>query len=207
MEVIQFSRKRNVPSPKSALLDGAQILTPLLGAKGFKFRFLREGKGSGGAFASGEFVHGDRRLELHFRYSLGLVRYHVGKQNASHEYYMRELGVWDDCKYPGFSDNYGDAFEGLAHDLIFADDFLVGSAEKLRRAAAREESAEASRKADLAAGYAGDKEKIGRLHESFHQKHYDEVVKLASALKYPDQLSEPENKMVEISKKKAAAHK
>lgn len=169
--MIHIFRKRNVSSPKSTLLDGVQILKPRLRTKRFKFRFLREGKGSGGAFASGEFVHGDRRLELHFRYSLGLVRYHVGKQNASHEYYMRELGVWDKCKYPSFSDNYRDAFEGLAHDLSFAEDFWDGSAETLRRAAAKEESAEARRSADLAAGYVGDKEKTGRSHESFRQRH------------------------------------
>jgi hypothetical protein len=51
---------------------------------------------------------------------------------------MRELNVWDQCQYPGFSDNPMNAFADLAHDLTFADDFLDGSTTVLRRAAAKE---------------------------------------------------------------------
>ena len=103
--------------PKEALLDGAKILDPVLLPKGFQFQFRKEGKGSGGNFAWGEFVRKDRRLELHFRQSLGLVRYHVGDQSASHESYMQELGAWDQCRYPGFSEVPAAAFHDLAHDL------------------------------------------------------------------------------------------
>jgi len=80
--------------PKEGLLEGVQILHPALAPYGFAFRFGSEGKGSGGHFAWGEFFREERRLELHIRRSLGLVRYHVGDQSASHEAYLRELGVW-----------------------------------------------------------------------------------------------------------------
>lgn len=104
---------------------------------GFRFQFREEGRGAGGNFASGEFVCEDRRLELHFRGSLGLVRYHVGDQSASHESYMRELGVWDQRHYPGFSEDPAAAFHDLAHDLGLAHDFLSGPATVLRTAAAK----------------------------------------------------------------------
>jgi len=91
-----------------------------------------------------------------------------------------------------------DAFEGLLHDLGFADDFLSGSAEKLRQAAAKEEVAEKARQA----GYAGDTAVIEQMRKCFHQKQYGEVLKLAHALKYPDRLSESEQKMVEIAQRR-----
>ncbi len=61
------------------------------------------------------------------RQRLGLVRYHVGDEHASHESYMREIGVWDQCHYPGFSSDPMNGFEELAHDLNFAGDFVTGS--------------------------------------------------------------------------------
>lgn len=198
------SARDNELSPKYALIDGARILERLLRPKKFKFRFRRAGKSSGGDFAWGEFVRADRRLELHFRQRLGLVRYHAGDKSASHEFYMRELGVLDRCRYPTFSDDPLVAFEELRHDLGFAEDFLAGSAEKLRRAAAKEKVVEKERCADVTAGYVGDKAKIEQLHKCFYQKQYREVVRLARALKHPSRLSESARKMVEIAQTRAA---
>jgi hypothetical protein len=188
--------------PKDALIDGVRILEPLLLAKQFQFRFGGAGLGSGGDFAWGEFVREDRRLELHFRRGLGLVRYHAGAQSASHEFYMRELGVWDQCRYPGFAEDPMDAFNELAHDLSFADDFLAGSATTLQRAAAREAVITASLDADAVARYVGDTGKIDDLHRCFREKHYSEVVRLARKLKYPERMSASERNMVEIARKR-----
>lgn len=189
-------------APRDFLIAGVQILEPLLLSKGFHFRFGAEGIGSGGKFAWGEFVREDRRLELHFRRTLGLVRYHAGEQSASHEWYMRELEVWDQCLYPGFSGDPSNGFEGLVHDLGFADDFLVGSATTLRRAAAKEATNTAAREADVMAGYVGDKRKLDQLHSRFREKQYGEVVRLAGELKYPNRMSESERKMVQIARKR-----
>ena len=103
----------------------------------------------------GEFVRDNRWLEIHFRDSLGLVRYHIGNHSASHESYRRALGVRDQCKYPAYSDDPLDAFRDLGHDLVFADDFFTGTAAILRRAATEEASREAIRHAKLTAGYRG----------------------------------------------------
>jgi len=127
-----------VTQPKSILIEGSKLIQRFLEPRGFQFQFREEGTGSGGAFAWGDFVRGDRKLELHFRYSLGMVRYQIDGQSAAHERYMRELGVWEQCRYPGFSQDPLAAFRDLAHDLEYADDFSSGSGEVLRRAAGRE---------------------------------------------------------------------
>lgn len=189
--------------PKDALLAGIRELERVLRPRRFRFRFRRAGRGSGGDFAWGEFVHRNRRLELHFRQGLGLVCYHLGEQSVSHEAYMRELGVWDQCLYPGFSADPMRAFNDLAHDLCFADDFLVGSATILQQAATKEAAATAARTAYNKAGYVGDRQKIEKLRGCFREKRYGAVLKLAQELKYPSLMSEPERKMIEIARKRA----
>src|ERR1700722_7631913 len=120
-------------NPAEALREGAAILDEVLVPLGFQFVFGGDGKSSGGPYSQGNFVRGDRRLELHFRFSLGLVRYHIGAVNASHDSYMAELGVRGKCKYPGYSDDFRGAFRDLAHDLAFAEEFLTGDGSALTR--------------------------------------------------------------------------
>jgi hypothetical protein len=192
----------SMASPKSALLDGSEILEKVLAPKDFHFQFRGEGKSSGGTYAWGEFLRGDRRLELHVRFNLGLVRYHVGTDSASHDYYMRELCVRERCHYPGFSEDPKEAFLGLAHDLAFADDFLTGTGDLLRQAAMRESSDDATRNADLMAGYVGDKRKVEQLRSCFHQGKYEDTLAEFNSLKYPESLSEPDRKMVELARKR-----
>jgi hypothetical protein len=188
--------------PKDFLVDGVKKLEPVLKRNKFRFRFRGEGKGSGGNFAWAEFVRGDRRLELHFRQSLGLVRYHIGDQSAYHESYMRELGVWDQCQYPGFSDEPLKAFDALAHDLSLADDFLSGAAGILRKAAAREAANAICQHEIAVARYVGDTDKLDQLRGHFHGKRYAEVIRLAEELKHPDQIALPERRMIEIARKR-----
>jgi hypothetical protein len=168
----------------------------------FTFNFHGEGKSSGGASAWGEFARGDRRLELHVRLNLGLVRYHVGAESASHDYYMRELGVRERCHYPRFSEDPKEAFLGLAHDLAFADDFLTGTGALLRQAAKTESSDNAERNADLMAGYVGDKQKVEYLRRCFRQGKYEDAIAEFNGLRYPERLSEPDRKMVELARKR-----
>lgn len=188
--------------PKDALLDGAKILESVLLPKGFQFHFREEGRASGGAFAWGEFVREDRKLELHFRQSLGLVRYHVGDQSARHEPYMRQLGVWDQCRYPGFSEHATDSFHDLAHDVGLAEDFLSGSAATLRKAATNEARGTVARNEDLMVGYSGDLRIREQLRSRFREKLYRDVVALAEELKYSDRITESERQMVEIARKR-----
>ncbi len=99
---------------------------------------IESGDGSGGRFARTDYVRGDRRLELHFRYSLGLVTYYLGAVAISHEAYMRTvLGPRGNNQYPGFSEDPLDGFRHLRHDLQrYCDDFLSGSEEAAAAVAA-----------------------------------------------------------------------
>jgi hypothetical protein len=188
--------------PKDALLNGVHILESVLLPKGFQFHFRGEGQGSGGDFAWGEFVRADRGLELHFRRSLGLVRYREGDHSASHEAYMRELGVWGHCRYPGFSEDVEAPFHGLAHDLGFAEEFLSGSAAALRRAAVKEALNVAKHDEELMSGYVGDADRLEQLRTRFHEGSYSDVVALADKLNYPERMTDPQRRMVETARRK-----
>ena len=194
-------------SPKSSLLEGAEILEKALAPNDFHFRFHGEGKSSGGTYAWGEFVRGDRRLELHVRVNLGLVRYHVATESASHDYYMREIGVLERCHYPGFSEDPKEAFLGLAHDLAFADDFLTGTGALLRQAAMRESSDNAARHTELMAANVGDERKVENLCRCFWQGKYEDALAEFNSLTHPERLSEPERKMVELARKRTRSSK
>lgn len=115
--------------PADLLRAGVAILAPALEAHGFAYFEATHGKASGGLFASGEFKRGDRNLELHFRYSLGLVAYHVGAKTLTHEEYMWSMiGRKHASRYPGFPENPLGGFRNLRLDIEeYGADFLAGS--------------------------------------------------------------------------------
>src|SRR5262249_48641956 len=151
--------------------------------------FRDEGHASGGEFAWGEYARENRRIELHFRQSLGLVQYHVADESASHEAYMRGLGVWDQCCYPGFSDEPMDSFAHLAADLRHAHDFLSGDASIFRRVAAQERIREAARGEELMARYVGDTQAREEMRSHFRAQRFRETIALFDSLRYPQRLS------------------
>ena len=111
---------------------GVGILKPVLKRHGFRYRTLGTGKGSGGVAAWGEFYKGNRRLELHFRRTLGLVTYHITLSQdraITHEDYMWSvIGRRYASEYPGFGEDPLSGFRDLASDLShYAGDFLKGS--------------------------------------------------------------------------------
>ena len=123
---------------------GCKILDEIMNPHGFFLVEGDSGQSSGGNFASGEYVKGDRRLEIHFRYSLGLVTYHIGSLSLTHDAYMRALlGKNGGNKYPGFSNDPMDGFRHLRSDLSrFCGDFLSGSGEEFERCVAKAQERE-----------------------------------------------------------------
>jgi hypothetical protein len=123
--------------PETTLKAGIEILDPVLNPHGFRFVYEGSGKGSGGRFAFGKYVRGDRSIELHFRLSLGLVTYHVGESSLDHESYMRSLGAFGKNSYPDFPTDPVESFRSLAQDLLhYCSDFLTGDGAQFRRYAA-----------------------------------------------------------------------
>jgi hypothetical protein len=123
--------------PAVILQAGINELDIIMVPHGFAFVPIHEGRSSGGKFANGEYRRGDRRLELHFRWSLGLVTYHVGDVFLAHEDYIRALlgvkKVQGQNSYPGFSKDPLDGFRHLREDLErFGAVFLEGSDEEFR---------------------------------------------------------------------------
>ena len=117
------------------LQQGAHLLAPELVPHGFVFQIGRSAQSSGGDFAFGDFLRGEWRLELHFRYSLGMVAYHFGSLTLSHEDYLwSALGSRGQGQYPGFSDEPLDAFRHLASDIhAHCGAFVLGDASEFER--------------------------------------------------------------------------
>jgi hypothetical protein len=110
------------------LSEGVAILNQVLQPNGSESKMGGSGCSSGGTFAFGSYFSGERRLELHYRYSLGLVTYHFGEFSLDHDSYMwAVLGSDGGSHYPGFSDEPLAPFEGLQYDLEhFGIAFLRG---------------------------------------------------------------------------------
>jgi len=61
------------------LKEGRKFIDPIMEANGFHWEAGLAGKSSGGYSDSGQYVKGDRKLQLHFRHFLGLVTYYIAE--------------------------------------------------------------------------------------------------------------------------------
>jgi hypothetical protein len=123
-----------VSNPLHGLQRGVEILNPVLVPNGFKFKMGACGSGSGGPFASGMFQKQKRALEIHVRFSLGLVTYLFDDAPLDHVTYMRFLGAHGRNRYPNFSEDIGEQFEALTSDLReFCSEFISGSGEQFNK--------------------------------------------------------------------------
>ena len=132
-----MSANAKIDEPTALLERGVAELAPLLTPAGFEFIQTEDGASSGGPFASGEFLRGDRRLELHVRSSLNLVRYHFADAALSHEDLVRGVraleNIAEEGQYPGFSTDPMAGFHHLRHDVEwFGAIFLRGGAKAFR---------------------------------------------------------------------------
>lgn len=107
---------------------GAELLAPALLTHGFAYVPGEADRGSGGLFARGAFVRGDRRLDFSVRNALGEVLYSAAGVTLSHADYMRVAAGAGQHAYPGFSAEPLDGVRHLASDLErFGTAFLTGS--------------------------------------------------------------------------------
>ncbi len=129
-------------SPEDILTEGCAILEPALLQHGFEYVPGVSAKGSGGRFARGRFVRGNRHLDLHVRRALGIVEYHVSEQSLSHEWYML-AATGRRGAYPGYSSDPIDGFRHLVTDLeAYGQVFLSGTDEQFAGLCERAKSAD-----------------------------------------------------------------
>jgi hypothetical protein len=126
-------------TPLESFEAGRKILRPVFLAHFFVFIGGSMGSSSGGTFADGAYVRWRSRFKFHFRHSLGLVTYHVGKVSLSHDDYMWALvGKGGGNRYPNFSNDPLQQFRDLRYDLEnYCQDFLGGSGKQFLECAKR----------------------------------------------------------------------
>ena len=125
-------------TPDELLDRGLAEITPVLTAAGFAYiKAPTAYDDNGTPYASGDFLKGDRRLELQVRRSLNVVRYHFGDDVLSHDDVVRGAravdGLTGEAQYPGFSDDPMAGFRHLRADIErFGDIFLNRGAKAFR---------------------------------------------------------------------------
>lgn len=188
----------SVVHPVEILRAGCEILDQIMAPYGFRFVPGASGNSNFGLFASGDYVRGDRRLELHFRYSLGLVTYHIGDVSVSHDAYLRALTKDEGGnQYPGFSAEPLDGFRHLAHDLQkFCGDFLFGGGEILLAV-----TAEVKSKEELEKKISRDERTRNELLGLLREKKYREVLQRLESFQHPELMTGAEKKMLEIARR------
>ena len=200
-------RQQNILTPEQHLLDGVKILSTYLEPLGFHFKLTGTGQSSGGHFAFGQFVSADRQIELHFRWSLGLVTYRVGNVVLGHEDYINLLDKHGQNKYPNFSDEPNDAFKCLKFDLEnLLQDFAENNAIQFRQNAPGKviEIAKYQAIKDNADKkiYSGDQRLIDQAKVEFKNGNYLQVDKLKRQIQHPDLLTIIEKKLFELNDKR-----
>ena len=197
-------------TPEQQLYDGVKTLSPYLEPLGFKFELKGTGKGSGGHFAYGHFIKKGglfgktKRIELHFRWSLGLVGYYLGNLALSHQDYIDLVSKQGQNKYPNFSGNPQDSFHCLLWDLQhLLNDFTENDAVIFKERAPKrideiKQQQEIINQADKKK-YSGDQRLIDQAKKEFRKGNYMQVDKLRQQLQYPELLSATEKKLFELN--------
>ncbi len=191
--------------PRSQLESGVAILDPALLPHGFVFHFQDAGRGSGGNFAWGKYVRGDRSLDLHHRWGLGIIQYNIADLSMDHAAYLKSLGVDDQSDLPSIPLESGlDRYHALRSDLDnFCSDFVTGPATEWAAAARVDGERRSEQNKRLNAKHVGDDRKRQQARELFQNRQYDGVVSVLDGLVHPDLLDQSERRMLEIARKRS----
>lgn len=191
-------------TPLDHMREGLLVLRAQMEPLGFVARIVGSGPSCGGPWAEGELANGSRRIELHFRHGVGLVRYHAGKLNASHTAYLAALSQTERARFPGFPETPLAAFENLAHDFgLIQDDFLSPAQPGLHRAAAAEEAEQDQQRRAQMVSSVGDFRVRAAAREAFRSRRYAECVRLLESAHYVSDFSPAEQRLLELARQRA----
>jgi hypothetical protein len=189
-------------NPKVELEAGAKILEPALAPHGFVFAFQDVGHGSGGDYAWGAYVRGDRSLHLHHRWGLGIVEYHIGDLWIGHSAYLNFLSVERQSEFVSLPLESGfERYHALLLDLTrFCGDFVYGPAIDWTLATTAEVQRRHARSEQQHPNAVGDNEKRTRARELFREGRYAKAVDLLESLLCPGRLSRSEIEMLRMAR-------
>lgn len=189
---------------KQELEHGASLLVPLLGPYGFVFAVETFGNSSGGPYAVGNFTCGSRSIWLHHRQGLGHVVYQIDNLSLEHEQYLSALGVAKQSRFLWLPKEIGDErYTSLRLDLErYLSEFLTGSAEVFLQASKQAANSSLAIQTELMAHATGDTRKRQIARDAFHDKRYEEGLKIIASLTMPESLTPSEIMLVKIARHK-----
>jgi hypothetical protein len=192
-------------APSQHLLEGAQILSPVLDPHGFAFRLGTTDLGSGGPIATAVYLRHDRHIELLFRSALLGVSYHHANLAISHTSYMLALGAsLGAIRLSSFGSDPMDGFRALADDLQqFASEFLQGIPAVLLAAAPQAAATAHDQSARRMAEYAGDRGLVDAARAHFRAGEYTATVDCLSRVQYPGLLAPADVRMLSIAQNRS----
>jgi F0F1-type ATP synthase assembly protein I len=132
----------NAEECKQQLTEITDRLNPILNEIGYVFEHSGNGVSSGGSFASGYFVNGEKKIGLIYRAIAGLgsvnYEYGNGEIGTSHSDLMRYLGKedvsklkYDASKWLSYSTDAGSVADALLYDIQnFSKDLLISTEEQ-----------------------------------------------------------------------------
>ena len=187
------------------LLDGAEILSPLLDPHGFAFQLGTTELGSGGPVATAVYLRHDRHIELCFRYALLSVSYHHAGLAISHSSYMLALGApLSSIRLSSFGSDPMDGFRALAGDLQqFATEFIQGVPAVLLAAAPQAAATTRDQSARRMAEYAGDRDLVNAARTHFRAGEYAAAADCLIRVQYPALLDPADIRMLSIARNRS----
>ncbi len=133
----------NAEESKQQLIEITQRLNPVLNPLGYVFQMAGSGVSSGGPFAAGFYLNGERQIGLIYRATSGLgsVNYKYDQFTISHDGLMQYLGKlnfsklkYDPKKWSSYGDNGGNVVDAFLYDIQnYETDFLASSDEQFAK--------------------------------------------------------------------------
>ncbi len=193
-------------NPLPELINGLELLEPVLTKHGFTLDNYENGKGSGGQFTIATYKNGDKKFVIGYRFSVGELYYQCDDSAVGHDSYLRHLGFTDKMKFPDFqSDDKLESFRNILADFeLIKADFFEGDCKELKRIAkVLKETTELEnkkRQTDYTDHF--DQEVIRRARQEFKDKKFKESIRTYGTVKKKELLTDLDKKTLKIAKER-----
>ena len=186
---------------------GLAQVAPFFKSLGFSLSRGEPNTDKAGTAYSARFIRPPRSVELNHLYSLGPVIYSIWKFSVEHSFYINALGVSSAAQFPCFVDDSVSGYPALLHDLQHSlSSFFVGPENDFIAIAKDYMQAQQRRhqndSRDLTYHATGEDRLKAQARELFREGRYEEVVQIASEIRFPEFLTESERKIFALARKR-----